>query len=88
MTQYRLLRGGKIDGYIDITNKGFRIIGDGDLAEKLDKIASDFVRTGFNKTGEDVDYSCMCKTPTETMLEMLVRLESELDFLGYELAIY
>ncbi len=88
MTQYCLLKGGRSAGYIDITYKGFTIRGDGDLAERFDEMASDFVRTGFSKHGDHIDYSFTSTAPPETMIEMLVRLKSELDFLGYELVTY
>ena len=87
MTQFLLLREGKLNGLVDITNKGFKIAGDRDFGEQFDKMASDFERTDLITRGNEIDYSFAAIAPTQTMVEMLFRVKSDLELLGYKILI-
>ncbi len=64
------------------------IIDNQDLSEAFSSAASDFVRTEFHKDGLKINYFFRATVPTETMMEMLIRLESHLYLLGYEVEEY
>ncbi len=87
MTEFRLLKDGKKVGFIDVTNKGFTVIDDLELAERFGNSGFAFVRTESIKEGAKVNVFFRARIPTDSMMRMLIHLEPNLSSIGYEVAI-